>query len=60
MNRYLMGIKRYFSVEETFEIDAENKKDALEKALNSQIIKYSSENMNVDTLRVIKKINKNK
>lgn len=55
MNHYLMSIERYFSGEETFEIKAENKTDAVEKGRKL----YERDDMHkVDSIRVKKKLNK--
>lgn len=35
MHRYLMSFQRYFAGEQRFEIEAENKNDAIEKAKTS-------------------------
>lgn len=58
MNKYLIGVKRYFCGEETFEVEAENKTEALHKAELNPVILSSGGNVDLKTLRVIKKINK--
>ena len=55
-NTYLIGICPWFQREETFEITAETKIEALEKAR----VKIDGTFYNIDTLRFIKKINKKK
>lgn len=56
MNKYLMSVERYFSGTETFEIEAENISDAIEKAKMHPIIKNSNGNVREDTLKVVKKL----
>lgn len=56
MNKYLMSVERYFSGTETFEIEAENISDAIEKAKLQPIIRNSNGNVREDTLKVVKKL----
>lgn len=60
MNRYLMRIKGYFVGYKQFEIDAENKQDAIVKA--KEYCKNHSEygiggNYNLDSIECVKKLN---
>ena len=60
MNRYLMRIKGYFSGWKEFEIDAENKQDAIAKA--NDYCKRHSEygiggNYKLDSIECVKKMN---
>lgn len=57
MNTYLIGVKKYFGGEHTFELDAENKTDALIKARKSNALLYCRDNVNDSTIRVVKKMN---
>lgn len=59
MNKYLMRIKGYFSGWDEFEIEAENKSDALSKA--SDFCKNSSKygiggNYNLKSIECVKKL----
>ena len=59
MNRYLMRIKGYFSGWKQFEIDAENKKDAIIKA--NEYCRNHSEygiggNYKFDSIECVKKL----
>lgn len=55
-NTYLIGICPWFQKEETFEITAESRKEALEKAR----VETNGYTYNPATLRLVKKINKKK
>ena len=60
MNRYLMRIEGYFSGWDEFEIDAEDKKDAVIKAKEycKRHSKYGiGGNYKFDSIKCIKKIN---
>ena len=57
MNTYLIGVKKYFGGEHTFEVDAENKTDALIKARSSNAFLYCRDDINGSTIHVVKKIN---
>lgn len=56
MNKYLMSVEKYFSGTETFEVEAENKSDAIENAKLHPVIKDSGGNVKEDTLKVVKKL----
>lgn len=62
MNKYLMGIHRFCNGYETFEIEAENKQDAKEKAsiFVRQNWKYDGGNYDLNDIKCIKKINQKK
>ena len=60
MNKYLMQIKGYFSGWKQFEIEAENKQDAITKA--TEYCKRHSEygiggNYQLDSIECVKKLN---
>ncbi len=60
MNRYLMRIERYFSGCEQFEVEAENKQDAVIKA--KEFCKSHSKyahggNYKFDSIECVKKLN---
>lgn len=57
MNKYLMTIVRFFSGEETFEIDATDKKDAIEKT-RKYFEKHGSGNYKLDSIKCKKKLQK--
>lgn len=59
MNTYQMGVERFFGGKETFNIDAIDKKDAMEKG-KSILDKRFDDNVNSKTLRVIKKVHRKK
>ena len=55
MNTYLMSVEKYFGGTETFEVEAENKSDAIEKAKFNSVVNDSGGNVKKDTLKVVKK-----
>lgn len=57
MNTYQLGCETYFGGEWTFCVKAANKTDALDKGKEEMKIKG---NMKLETLRVIKKVQKGK
>lgn len=57
MNTYQMGCKTYFGGEWTFCVKAADKADALDKGKEEMKLKG---NMKLETLRVIKKVQKGK
>ena len=61
MNKYLFGITKYFSGEETFEVEGENSLDALLRA--QSIVKLDPKyctggNYMTNSVRLIKKLQK--
>lgn len=61
MNSYLAGVIKYFSGEETFEVEGENRLDALLRA--QSIVKldpkyYTGGNYMTNSVRIIKKLQK--
>lgn len=63
MNKYLMAVRHYFLDWEEFEIEAENKQDALVKSKEflNRSSKYScGGNYNLRDIKCIKKINTKK
>jgi len=61
MNHYLVGVTKYFSGEETFEIEGENRLDALLRA--QSIVKLDPKyctcgNYMTNSIRIIKKLQK--
>lgn len=56
MSKYLVSIDRYFSGEETHEIEAENKSQAKEMARRYFSI-IGAGNYKLDSVEVIKKLN---
>ena len=59
MNRYLMKVYHYFSGYEHFEIEAENKEDAVEKG--KEFVRHESKyrfggNYNLNDVQCIKKL----
>lgn len=59
MNHYLVSIIRYFSGEEYFILDAENKTDAKER-MEAFIFTYSSSNYQFNSIKVCKKLREKK
>ena len=59
MHKYLMEIYRFFSGYESFEVEAENKADALVKA-KEYAIKHIcwGGNYNIEDIRCVKKLKK--
>ena len=60
MNKYLMRIERYFSGWEQFEIEAENKQDAIVKAkeyYKKHPIYGHGGNYKFDSIECVKKLN---
>ena len=57
MNTYLMTIVRFFSGEETFEVEATDKKEAVEKT-RKYFEKYGSGNYKLDSIKCKKKLQK--
>ena len=60
MNKYIMAVRHYFAGWEEFEIEAENKQDALVKSKEflNKSSKYScGGNYNLKDIKCIKKIN---
>lgn len=58
MNTYLMEVDHYFGSPITFEVEAENKKDALEKGKDRVENGLQFCNCKYDSVRVIKKLRK--
>ena len=58
MNRYLMSVRRFFSGEEAFEVEAENKSEALEKGSRefTQSPRCFGGNYDLGSFKVIKKL----
>lgn len=54
MHKYLMSIERYFGGEERFQVTAENKADAIEKAKETSY--YRSDNTISSSLKCIRKL----
>lgn len=58
MSKYLIGVEKFFGGEQTFESVGDTKKEAMDTPRTSNNFKNISGNLNIDTMRVIKKINK--
>lgn len=58
MNRYLMSVNHFFSGEETFEVEAENKAEALSKGSKEfiQSPRCSGGNYDRSSFKVVKKL----
>lgn len=52
MNTYLIGVKKYFGGEYTFEIEAENKTDALIKARGGNAFIFCRDNVDDSTRNI--------
>ena len=57
MNKYLVAIRHFFEGYKTFEIDADNKLDALIKG-REYVRRIGGGNYNIDDAKVIKKLKK--
>lgn len=55
MNRFLMDVLHYFCGHEQFEIEAENKVDAVEKG-KEYIYKHSGGNYQTNSVKCLKKL----
>lgn len=61
MNHYLIGVKKYFGGEETFEVEAYDRTDAGFKAqdiLKTDPVYCVGGNYDIRTIRIIKKLQK--
>lgn len=58
MSKYLIGVEKFFGGEQTFESAGDTKKEAMDNLRTSNNFKNISGNLNINTMRVIKKINK--
>ena len=58
-NLYLVAVKKFFSGYQYFEIEAVNKKEAIEKT-KQNIVRYGNGNYSSEDIKVVKKINKKK
>lgn len=56
MNKYLLEISKFFGGKIEFEIEAEDKSDALSKGMEYIKTSYKFDNCKKDTLTVIKKL----
>lgn len=56
MNKYLVSITRYFSGEETKEVEAKNKSDAVSVA-KEYFRSFSGCNYDLDSIKCVKKLN---
>lgn len=56
MNTYLLAMRKWFSIESNFEINADTKAEAMEKFKKTR--DYASDEYDHSSLRVVKKINK--
>lgn len=57
MNKYLVAIRHFFEGYKTFEIDADNKSDALIRG-KEYVGRIGGGNYNLDDAKVIKKLKK--
>lgn len=55
MNRFLMDVLHYFRGHEQFEIEAEDKADAVEKG-KEYLYKHSSGNYQINSVKCLKKL----
>lgn len=58
MSKYLIGVEKFFRGEQTFESVGNTKKEAMDNLRTSNNFKNISGNLNINTMRIIKKINK--